>query len=114
MWSWPAPRRALLQEECDTRVRPPEGIVVMRIEVSAVGTDDVVSFRCSAGAGAGVWKSAEPPVAGRVYDVEVDVDDDVRPVSAPRRQPRGRRRGRQRRREPGQQSTRAFETEPKK
>lgn len=26
----------------------------MRIEVSAVGTDDVVSFRCSAGAGAAV------------------------------------------------------------
>ncbi|MFI6095078.1 hypothetical protein ACIA8G_05960 [Lentzea sp. NPDC051213] len=51
----------------------------MRIEVSAVGTGGVVSFRCSAGAGAGVWKSAEPPVAGREYDVEVDVDDDVRP-----------------------------------
>ncbi|NKE62564.1 hypothetical protein FXN61_39885 [Lentzea sp. PSKA42] len=47
----------------------------MRIEVSAVGTDDVVSFRCSAGDGAGVWKAAEPPVAGREYDVEVDVDD---------------------------------------
>jgi len=51
----------------------------MRIEVSAVGADDLVSFRCSAGAGAGVWKSEDPPVAGRVYDVEVDVDDDVRP-----------------------------------
>jgi hypothetical protein len=51
----------------------------MRIEVSAVGSDGVVSFRCSAGAGAGVWKSADPPVAGRVYHVEVDVDDDVRP-----------------------------------
>ncbi|MFI6095079.1 hypothetical protein ACIA8G_05965 [Lentzea sp. NPDC051213] len=51
----------------------------MRIEVSAVGTAGLVSFRCSAGAGAGVWKSEEPPVAGREYDVEMDVDDDVRP-----------------------------------
>ncbi|GAB2811358.1 hypothetical protein [Lentzea nigeriaca] len=49
----------------------------MRIEVSAVGTDDLVSFRCPAGAGAGVWKSAEPPVVGHEYEVEVDVDDEV-------------------------------------
>jgi hypothetical protein len=51
----------------------------MRIEVSTVAADGVVAFRCSAGAGAGVWKSAAPPVAGREYDVEVDVDAGVHP-----------------------------------
>lgn len=53
----------------------------MRIEVSAVGADGVVSFRCSAGTGAGVWKSGEPPVAGQEYEVELDIDDEVDPRS---------------------------------
>lgn len=47
----------------------------MRIEVSAVGSDNVVSFSCSAGVGAGVWCSDDPPLVGRTYDVEVDVED---------------------------------------
>ncbi|MDX3661352.1 hypothetical protein PV646_28940 [Streptomyces sp. ID05-26A] len=51
----------------------------MRIEVSAACADGVVSFHCSAGAGAGVWKSGEPPVAGQEYDVELDIDDEVDP-----------------------------------
>jgi hypothetical protein len=53
----------------------------MRIEVSAAGTDDLVSFHCSAGAGAGVWKSQEPPVVGQEYEVEIDVDGEVSPRS---------------------------------
>ncbi len=53
----------------------------MRIEVSAVSAGDLVSFRCSAGAGAGVWMSEDPPEAGQEYEVEVDVDDEVSPRS---------------------------------
>ncbi|GGN09105.1 hypothetical protein GCM10011609_56050 [Lentzea pudingi] len=54
----------------------------MRIEVSAVGADGLVSFRCRAGTGAGVWKAEEPPEVGLRYSVEVDVDGEVGPRPA--------------------------------
>lgn len=47
----------------------------MRIEVTAVDADGIVSFRCANGIGAGVWESAEPPTPGRAYHVEIDVEE---------------------------------------
>jgi hypothetical protein len=52
--------------------------MVVRITVTAVSDDTPpnVTFETSLGTGAGCW-AADPPTAGRGYDVEIEVEDEL-------------------------------------